>query len=206
MAKKMNQKLLTTNFYEANNADVYKVRKQLAKVANQRMLRLERTQSKVTGESYTFGAYTIAQDFLIEQDRHRFSESIAKDRSLNAVLKEISVLQKFLTSASSSVGGMHKIEKARIETFESKGIKFASTKEFYDFLNSASFEYLATHGYDSEQIIEVAKAAMKNKAKKTWKDMEKALDKFRLQQDEEQSLKNMQKIMEGKRLGKKKKG
>ena len=60
--------------------ELLRVRKQLAKVMNQRMKRLETTESKISGESYMFGAYDLMQDYLKKQgrpvhdDRSRFTE------------------------------------------------------------------------------------------------------------------------------------
>ena len=54
--------------------ELQRVRRQLAKVMNQRMVRLEQNKSPITGESYTFGAYDIMRDYLGAKDRNRFSE------------------------------------------------------------------------------------------------------------------------------------
>ena len=123
--------------------DLKAVRRQLAKAANQRMLRLERSKSDITGESFAFGAYDIAKDYLDAKGRNRFRESKnVANMDLWELKREINVLQGFINSKSSRVGGMKEIERQRVSAFESKGIKFADTKEFYDFLNSNSFMYL----------------------------------------------------------------
>lgn len=129
-------------------------RRKLAKRANQRMVRLERATSKITGERYTFGAYEKTQRFL--GTRKRFSESATyKTSNINALRAEIAEIERFLDSASSTVKGMRMIEEKRITIFESKGIHFSDTKEFYQFLNSADYDRLLSAGYTSEQIIEV---------------------------------------------------
>lgn len=144
-------------------------RRRLAKRANQRFVRLERAESKLTGEGYsTYGAYPIAQHYLGKKTR--FNETLGhlkQDR--NALIREINVLETFLNSKSSTVGGQKQIERTRIETFESghwgeryraggkeaPKIKFAGNKEFYDFLNSETFKALKSSGFTSSQIIDI---------------------------------------------------
>lgn len=146
--KKIETELLETNFYQMSNVeqmDLNSVRRQLAKAANQRMVRLEKATSNITGNTYAFGAYDIAQDFLSESGRHRFSEAMQLDRDMYDIIREITVLQNFLSAKSSRVGGQREIEKERVTTFVKAGIskEVASSKEFYDFLNSETFERLA---------------------------------------------------------------
>lgn len=178
MARKIKSEKLTTNYYElVGKADVYKIRRELAKSANQRMLRLERSVSPISGEHYTFGAYDIAHDYIKSTGKNRFSEAVQKNRDIYDVLNEISVLQAFLNSESSTIKGMHDIENRRVKTFESKGISFANTKEFYDFLNSASFTYLSTHGFNSEDIIDLYQRSAEDGV--DLNAIQKALDDFR---------------------------
>lgn len=146
--KQIDTELLETNFYQMSNSDkmdLNSVRRQLAKAANQRMVRLEKATSDISGNNYAFGAYDIAQEFLSESGRHRFSEGLQLDRDMYDIIREITVLQNFLNSKSSRVGGQRAIEKQRVETFVKAGIssKTAKSKEFYDFLNSETFERLA---------------------------------------------------------------
>ena len=142
--------------------DLQKVRRQLSKVMNQRMKRLEQAESPITGKSYTFGAYEKMQDYLLMQGKkpmrngiRRFVENLDPKMSNNELRKEIKVLQGFEEMISSRVGGMKEIERRRIKTFKDKGIdpKVASSKEFYDFLNSKTFENMATV-FDSDQLVE----------------------------------------------------
>lgn len=143
--------------------ELQRVRRQLAKVMNQRMVRLENTKSSITGESYTFGAYDLMSDYLRDKDRRRFSEVLApKDMDKRALQKEIRVLQGFEELKSSRVAGMKEIENKRIQTFtqadpESKKKalheEVVKSKDFYDFLNSQTFEEL-TKSFDSEKLVE----------------------------------------------------
>lgn len=146
------------NIYDRNvtASELGAYRRTLAKRANQRLVRLERAESKVTGEKYTFGAYDIAEQYLKGQWRTRFSETAKhKINNINSLRAEINELERFLNSKSSTVKGIREIEQKRIETFEKKGLHFASTKEFYDFLNSNEYDRLIASGFTSEQVIEV---------------------------------------------------
>lgn len=138
--------------------ELQRIRRQLAKVMNQRMVRLEQAKSPVSGESYTFGAYEKMRDYLAAQGRTgkmRFSELKDPHMSAAQLKKEIRILQGFEEAPSSRVAGMKQIEKKRKETFEAKGLdpKTISNKDFYDFLNGQTFERLSRI-IDSDQIIE----------------------------------------------------
>lgn len=138
--------------------DLQRIRRQLAKVMNQRMVRLEQAKSPVSGEPYTFGAYEKMQDYLAAQGRTgkiRFSELKDPHMSAAQLKKEIRILQGFEEAPSSRVAGMKQIEKKRKETFEAKGLdpKTVSNKDFYDFLNGQTFERLSRI-IDSDTIIE----------------------------------------------------
>lgn len=163
--------------------ELQKVRRQLAKVMNQRMVRLENTKSPVTGESYTFGAYDVMRDYLGNRDRNRFSEVLnPKDMSKSDIQKEIRVLQGFEDMKSSRIAGMHEIEKARIKTLtegtgsrEGLSKEVVSNKEFYDFLNSSTYEELSK-SFDSETLIEeYSKAAERGATKR---QIVRALNKY----------------------------
>lgn len=157
------------------------LRRQLAKVANERMRQLERNSSKITGEKFIFGAYERTNVWLKEHGRNRFSESLGdkgkEPLTLNKARQEITVLQKFLGSKTSTIRGFKSIEQKRIQTFELKGVHSASTKEFYDFLNSESFKYLSKNAYDSEKILEEYEKARERGASSG--DIQKAFDDFR---------------------------
>lgn len=166
---------LYMNPMKLSDADARRVRRQLSKVANQRMVRLERTQSTVTGESFgEVGAISIVKQYLSEKGRTRFSETFGKDE-LNQVRKDIYALQTFIASPSSSVAELKKIEKKRIKAFESgqwgtganrRKIASASYKSFYDFLNSKTYSDLKAKGLTSEQIIEIYDTMRESKSDK----------------------------------------
>lgn len=176
--------------------DLAQVRRTLAKRANQRLVRLERATSKVTGEEYgNIGAAPIAREYLSRTGRRRFTESLKTDMSYEEQRREIVNLQAFLQSKSSTVQGIRDIERQRIETFESgkwgsskwtgkerRTLKFASTKEFYDFFQSSVYKELLADGFTSEQIIEAydtARETYDGSDEEAMNALEEALRKFR---------------------------
>lgn len=164
--------------------DLRKIRRQLAKVMNQRMVRLEQAKSPVTGESYTFGSYDKMQDYLTAQGRapikgtdiRRFSETLDPGMSRRQLQKEIRALQGFEEQVSSRVAGMKQIERQRIKTMSEAGLdpNTARSKDFYDFLNSKTYEELLK-SFTSEDIIE----EYDRKARKEKTSSEEIAESFR---------------------------
>ena len=164
---------LTADVYRGSYSvdELQRMRLALAKRANQRIVRLERGESKVTGEKWnTFGAVTEVYDYLNRQKegRTRFRETKSAITDTQKLKREITILQGFLGRKTSLVSGMQEIEQKRISTFESgkwgtkwkkkgipnKPLHFASNKEFYNFLNSETFKGLVSSGFTSEQLVE----------------------------------------------------
>lgn len=147
------------------------VRRRLAKRANQRLVRLERSVSPISGEAYHVGAYDLAQEYLREQKntdkkRLRFSEKLsqrnAEDFESNVeyrqyLLDEVAHLQSFLTAKSSTTRGNKAIEAKRVETFKEAGISesVATSKSFYNFITGAAYKFLDTRIQDSEKLQEL---------------------------------------------------
>lgn len=208
---------LTADVYRGSYSldELQRMRRALAKRANQRIVRLERGESKVTGEKWnTFGAVTDVYDYLNRQKegRTRFRETIKALTDSRSLKQEITVLQGFLGRKTSLVSGMQEIEDKRIATFESgkwgikwkkKGIvnrplHFASNKEFYDFLNSETFKGLVSTGFTSEQLIELYDSARVRLGEDMESDivtdaMADALDEYRSKGNA--SLKDLRKKM-----------
>lgn len=145
--------------------------RKLSKRANQRMLRLERAKSNITGESYaSYGAYVNYAQWSLTEGKRRFEENY-KGWGDNPLRLRIARLQQFLNAESSTVSGQRAIERRRIETFSSgkwksgryaddlantqRKIVSASNSDFYDFLNSKTFQDLMIAGFTSEQAIEL---------------------------------------------------
>ena len=169
---------LTADVYRGSYSldELQRMRRRLAKRANQRMVRLEREKSPVTGESYkTYGAITEVYFYLNKQEegRKRFREQINAFTDSQTLMREITVLQGFLGRKTSLVSGHREIERKRLETFATgnwgtkwkktgipnKPLHFASNKEFYDFLNSETFKGLVSAGFTSEQLVELYDSA-----------------------------------------------
>lgn len=170
--KKSLNELYTLDVYHTKKVllpDLAEMRARLAKNANQRLRELE-------DADLDFYAYDIVADYLRthrpEADKVRFSQSknyLSGEESESALKAEISKLQAFLTSESSTVAGQKRIEARRIETFGNwkpkdvqsnyKGLdmsKQAQTKQFYRFLNSQTFKNLRKV-FSSEQIFRAYK-------------------------------------------------
>lgn len=158
------------NFYASSiSAETLEiVRRRLAKRANQRMVRLERSESKISGKAYHIGAYDLAQEYLREQKntdkkRLRFSEKLSQrnaedfgstEEYRQYLLEDISNIQSFLGAKSSTIAGNREIEAKRVETFTKAGIspKVASSKGFYDFITSAAYKYFDARIISSEKL------------------------------------------------------
>ena len=148
---------LTADVYgnQYSTAQLQEIRRKLAKRANSSLRELSRNSSPITGEVYnSYGAAVDALDYLKARNRRYFSESLTLTKNRTVLKAEIQRLQYFLTRPSHTVKGQREIEQKRIATFEKKGIHFASGKEFYQFLNSSTFQSLRKLQYSSEQLIE----------------------------------------------------
>lgn len=194
----MNKPDETINIYQSDLGvkGLQKLRRTLAKRANQRLVRLERANSNITGESYaSYGAAQYAYEYLERTGRNkRFSEKQEFSSDRYTLQWEISKLQDFLTSKSSTVVGQRDIEKKRVSSFEkgewgmqwktqgvrAKSISFASNREFYDFLNSSAFNDLKKAGFDSDTVLQIMELAKdKMEFSKIVEKIESALEEFR---------------------------
>lgn len=162
---------LEINPYGMDREALNRLGAKLAKRANQRMLRLERATSAVTGERYSsYGAYTNYAVPALTEGRRRFEENVSK-MNVHTLQSRILALQKFLNAESSTVSGQRAIEQRRIDTFSSgkwgygrgavgdlglaRKLGAASNKAFYEFLNSSQFQDLLRLGYDSDDVVEI---------------------------------------------------
>lgn len=182
MAKKKYKSI----YQESHSKDELKeIRRKLAKRANQRIVRLERATSNITGESYaSYGAIDQVNYYL--KGKRRFSENLKYTDDVDLLKREINELQKFLESPSSLVSGQRAIEKKRQETFASGkwgtggatgvSLKNANNKEFFNFLNSNTFHNLVSKGFTSEQIIELYDAALERDKRTTPESITRRLE------------------------------
>lgn len=185
---------LTADVYgeQYSTAQLQDIRQKLAKRANNSLRDLSRNSSPITGEVYnSYGAAVDALDYLKARNRRYFSESLALTENRTVLKAEIQRLQYFLTRPSHTVKGQREIEQKRIGTFEKKGIHFASSKEFYQFLNSGTFQSLRKAQYSSEQLVEDYERAREKGLthEQAMERLESALEEFR--QGEKVTQKNV---------------
>ena len=184
--------------------ELKRIRRQLAKVMNQRMVRLEQAVSPITGEDYTFGSYEKMQSYLTKQgkapikgtEKRRFAEALDPGMSRRLLKKEIRILQGFEQHKSSTVAGMRAIEEKRIQTFKAEGlsIRTGRSKDFYDFLNSETYTNLLKT-FTSEDIIEeYDKRAIRARKEKKDVDIAEEFQKY-LDKGTRMSLKGLRKSM-----------
>lgn len=175
---------LTADVYgnQYSTAQLQEIRRKLAKRANYSLRDLARNSSPITGEVYnSYGAAVDALDYLKARNRRYFSESLTLTENRTVLKAEIQRLQYFLTRPSHTVKGQREIEQKRIATFEKKGIHFASSKEFYQFLSSEVFQSLRKLQYSSEQLIEDYERAREQGMtnEQVMEKLSNALDAFR---------------------------
>ena len=137
---------LTRDVYRQSisTRELRELRNRLASVANQRLRAIEKASSNISGQAYTeYGAYEKAEEYLERFGKRRFTAkdvTTSKNKmSRSELQREVVELQGFLNSKTSTVRGYRAVERQRVRTFQGKGIQFADTKEFYDFLNSGEF-------------------------------------------------------------------
>lgn len=189
---------LTADVYgnQYSTAQLQEIRRKLAKRANNSLRELSRKSSPITGEVYnSYGAAVDALDYLKARNRRYFSESLTLTKNRTVLKAEIQRLQYFLTRPSHTAKGQREIEQKRIDTFEKKGIHFASSKEFYQFLNSGTFHSLRKAQYSSEQLVEDYERAREKGLthEQAMERLESALEDFR--QGEKVTQKNVWKYL-----------
>lgn len=139
-------------------------RAQLAKVANSRILALERAKSSMTLESfYDAPHFDVVREYISNNTKggRRFSESRNYKKSDFQLKQEITVLEEFLKMQTSTVGGSRRRESKIQESFREKGLSdnVTSSLEFWRFLNSETFKNLVSETLDSEDIIDIIEHA-----------------------------------------------
>lgn len=176
--------------------ELQKIRRRLAKRANNYLRDLSRNSSPITGEIYnSYGAAVDALDYLKKRGRRYFSEKQELTKNRVTLKAEILRLQKFISAPSATVKGQRAIEEKRVATFEGKEhpVHFARNREFYEFLNSDTFHGLIQSGLSSETILEAydeARVREKNQSHETvMSNLSEALDSFR--NGEKSSIKNL---------------
>lgn len=141
-------------------------RARLAKVANARLLNIERSRSYISNEMIADAyEFDIIYQYLENINRRRFSESKNyASGGLYGLKREIVALESFLESKVSTVGGYRAMEERRVKKFIGKGVPedVARDYRFYDFLSSETASFLDEHSLSSEKMIELIDEAMDN--------------------------------------------
>lgn len=141
-----------------SRAELEQRRRRLAKVANSRILGLERAVDSITGQSPLENQwFSVTLEYLSAQGRRRFSEASGRHLSDFRLKREIVVLENFLKMKTSTIGGYRAVQNKRIQNMLDKGVPMdiATNPEFYDFLNSETFRHLEETTEDSETLVEI---------------------------------------------------
>lgn len=147
---------LSVNPFKLNSLEVEELRRKLAKRANQRILRLERTVLS-TGER----ASTLAAGEYAFREIAKLRGAGAKrfrERKLpltdQTARQELYALQSFLSEKSSRYGKVLRQTSKTEKTFLERGVTVGSFRTFYNFLNSSTFVQLSEAIGDSSRIID----------------------------------------------------
>lgn len=128
--------------------ELNKLRRRLAKRANQRLRDIERT-------GYT-DAYVYASTmsgYLLPSERTRFFEG-TRNLDLRSLKTELDELRWFLNAKTSTVGGIRKFERETSQKFAELGSFQKNPDLFWKYMSSASVKHLKKLGYSSEELIE----------------------------------------------------
>lgn len=114
--------------------DLQETRLRLAKTANRRLRSLEKA-------GLDYYAYDVATLYTQStRGRNRFSESRTALTDIKSLLNEISKLNTFLNSKSSTIRGQRSIQQNKINAFKNKGYSMENPRELYNFFESEQFK------------------------------------------------------------------
>lgn len=150
--------------------ELNKLRRRLAKRANQRLRDIERA-------GYT-DAYVYASTmsgYLLPSERTRFFEG-TRNLDLRSLKTELDELRWFLNAKTSTVGGIRKFERDTSQKFAELGSFQKNPVLFWKYMSSAAVKHLKKLGYSSEELIEFYDFATENKV--GYDDIEDALKAF----------------------------
>lgn len=127
-------------------ASAASVLRQLAKRANQRLVRLERA-------GQTQYAYGIARKYLQDIGRNRFAETGKRIKNLtrSQLTSEINVAIEFLTAKTSTLSGIKAVQKSAVERLRSMGYN-VENGDFFAFLKSDEYK-AALRKITSDEIM-----------------------------------------------------
>lgn len=144
---------LRKNYSEAELAELNKLRRKLAKRANNRLLSLERA-------GIEYGAYAQAAHYLSQVvapgRKLRFSEAAALP--LKDLRQQLYEIERFLNAQTSTLGGVHKFQSHVYQTAAAKyGFDTGTVTEadYLSFVSSQAFQVAKKQGYiSSEELVE----------------------------------------------------
>lgn len=154
-----------------NLAELNKLRRRLAKRANQRMREIERAGYT---DRYVYAA--AMSGYLQPSGRTRFYEG-KREMDLFTLREELNELRWFLNAKTSTLGGIRAFERETTRQFAALPSFQQSPDLFWKYLSSASMEHLKKLGYSSEELIEFYDFATEDKV--GYDTIMKALDDFR---------------------------
>lgn len=140
-----------------NLAELNKLRRRLAKRANQRMREIERA-----GYTDAYVYATTMSGYLQPTERTRFYEG-TRQMDLFTLREELNELRWFLNAKTSTVGGIRAFERETSQQFTALPSFQQSPELFWKYMSSASVKHLKKMGYSSEELIEFYDFASENR-------------------------------------------
>lgn len=140
-----------------NLAELNKLRRRLAKRANQRLRDIERA-----GYTDAYVYSTTMSGYLLATERSRFYEG-TREMDLFTLREELNELRYFLSAKTSTVGGIRAFERKTSKQFAKLPSFQKSPDLFWKYMSSASVKHLKNMGYSSEELIEFYDFAAENK-------------------------------------------
>lgn len=140
-----------------NLAELNKLRRRLAKRANQRMREIERA-----GYTDAYVYATTMSGYLQPTERTRFYEG-TRQMDLFTLREELNELRWFLNAKTSTVGGIRAFERETSKQFANLKSFKKSPDLFWKYMSSASIKHLKKMGYSSEELIEFYDFASENR-------------------------------------------
>lgn len=136
-------------------ASAASVLRQLAKRANQRLVRLERA-------GQTQYAYGIAKKYLQDIGRNRFAETEKRIKNLtrSQLTSEINAAIEFLTAKTSTLSGIKAVQKSAVDRLQAMGYNI-DNGDFFAFLKSDEYK-AALRKITSDEIMRQLDEALYN--------------------------------------------
>lgn len=140
---------------ELSAASAASVLRQLAKRANQRLVRLERA-------GQTQYAYRMAETYLKDFGRKRFAETASRIKNLTRaqITGEINAAIEFLTAKTSTLSGIKAVQKSAVDRLLAMGYN-VDNGDFFAFLKSDEYK-AALRKITSDEIMRQLDEALYN--------------------------------------------